>query len=77
MYFQNILIFPFTTAFIHLFIDFKDTVFSPGCAPFNGALPTGQVSTTTTPNPCGDDFKCESTPFYCIKPSQVWIENLL
>lgn len=25
----------------------------------------------TTPNPCGSDFKCESTPFYCIKPSQV------
>ena len=26
---------------------------------------------STTPNPCGNDYKCETTPYSCIKQSQV------
>jgi hypothetical protein len=54
----------------------KDTAFSAGCTPYNLELPTSPPTTqspTTTANPCGSDFKCESTSAYtyCIKPFQV------
>ncbi|CAF0808194.1 unnamed protein product, partial [Brachionus calyciflorus] len=54
-------------------IALDDIAFTPACAPYNGQLPTSGLTQPpmTTSNPCGSDFKCETIPFYCIKPSQV------
>ena len=60
----------------------KDTAFSAGCTPYNLELPTSPPTTqppTTTANPCGSDYKCESTSAYtyCIKPFQVKFFKLI
>ena len=52
-----------------------DTIFSMGCQPFNGDLPTAPPTTTrtsSTPNPCAaSEYKCETTPYQCIRQNQV------
>jgi hypothetical protein len=50
-----------------------DTAFSPGCLAYNLSLPTYPTTSTvvTTPNPCGQNFTCSSSPLVCISQSQV------
>ncbi len=56
------------------YIALDDLISGPGCIPYSQELPllpTTNTSPTTTPNPCGNDYKCETTPYSCIKQSQV------
>jgi hypothetical protein len=56
------------------YIALDDMITGPTCVPYNQELPllpTTNTSPTTTPNPCGNDYKCETTPYSCIKQSQV------
>jgi hypothetical protein len=34
-------------------------------------IPTTVSPPTTTANQCGNDYKCQTTPYSCIKPFQV------